>query len=498
MPKFLNNIDLAKNELQNALVHKLAAAPASPAEGQIYYNTVDEAMLLRDGTSFKKMLLSGQVVNGDIAADAAIAYSKLNLADSIVAGDITAGAVGNSELAADAVDGTKIADNAIGNEHLGDGVVDTAELAAGAVTSEKIENGTIVDEDISASAAIALSKLATDPLARANHTGTQTASTISDFDSAVQGNTLDSLANPIADLDLDGHKITDLGAPVNGTDAATKAYVDGVAQGLNVKQSVRAIAMSNLDLSGLETIDGVVLADGERVLVNGQTAGEDNGIYVVNASGAWTRAADLDDAAELKAGVFTFVEEGTNYGDSGWVLVSDNPLVLGTDPVEFSQFSGAGQITAGDGLTKSGNTINAVGTADRIDVSADAIDIASTYAGQSSIDTVGSISTGTWEGTEVAVQYGGTGASDALNARYNLSAVTTGYATIGDGINASWPINHDFGTKNVIVQVFDNASGEQVYPDVTVTSTQVTLGFAVAPTEDKYFCVMQGIQVPVA
>jgi len=109
--------------------------------------------------------------------------------------------------------------------------------------------------------------------------------------------------------------------------------------------------------------------------------------------------------------MFTFVEEGTVNADSGWVLSTNNPIVVGSTSLTFAQFSGAGQITAGAGLTKTGNTIDAVGTSNRITVNADSIDIASTYVGQTSITTLGTITTGTWNGTTIAVANGGTGAT---------------------------------------------------------------------------------------
>jgi hypothetical protein len=147
------------------------------------------------------------------------------------------------------------------------------------------------------------------------------------------------------------------GAPTSDLHAATKAYVDATAQGLDVKASCRALAASNITLSGTQTIDDVVLVAGDRVLVNGQTTGSENGIYVVAAS-AWARASDADTAAKLNANAFTFIEEGTTYADSGWVLTANNPITLGTTALSFTQFSGAGQITAGNGLTKSGNTLS--------------------------------------------------------------------------------------------------------------------------------------------
>ena len=116
-------------------------------------------------------------------------------------------------------------------------------------------------------------------------------------------------------------------------------------------------------------------------------------------------------ASELTAGAFTFTEEGTANADNGYVLSTNGAITLGTTAISFDQFSGAGQISAGNGLTKTGNTIDVVGTADKITVSADAITIASGYIGQTSITTLGTIGTGVWQGTDVAVAHGGTGLS---------------------------------------------------------------------------------------
>ncbi|MFN9958910.1 MAG: hypothetical protein ACK55I_37945, partial [bacterium] len=114
-------------------------------------------------------------------------------------------------------------------------------------------------------------------------------------------------------------------------------------------------------LSGAQTIDGVSVIAGDRVLVKDQTTGADNGIYVC-AAGAWSRSDDANVSADVTSGMFVFVEEGTVNGDNGYVLTTNNPITLGTTALTFTQFSGAGQVTAGAGLTKTGNTLN-VGTA---------------------------------------------------------------------------------------------------------------------------------------
>lgn len=143
---------------------------------------------------------------------------------------------------------------------------------------------------------------------------------------------------------------------------ATEEYVNAVQQGLDVKQSVRAATTANITLSGLQTIDGVALSAGDRVLVKHQSNPINNGIYVV-AVGSWTRAADANITANVTAGLFTFVAEGTQNADSGWILTSDDAITLGTSDLTFVQFSGAGMITidssstanVASGLEKDGN-----------------------------------------------------------------------------------------------------------------------------------------------
>lgn len=241
---------------------------------------------------------------------------------------------------------------------------------------------------------------------------TLTAAKISDFDTQVRSSRLDQMAVPTTSVAFNNQKITGLADPTSAQDAATKAYVDGVAQGLDAKASVRVGTTANITLSGTQTIDSVALSAGDRVLVKNQSTTAQNGIYVV-AAGAWTRATDADTFNELIS-AFTFVEEGSVNADTGYVSTANAGGTLGVTAVTFVQFSSAGSFVAGTGLTLTGNTFDVVGTANRIVANADSIDIASTYVGQTSITTLGTIATGVWNGTAIAVTHGGLGLTSAL------------------------------------------------------------------------------------
>lgn len=235
-------------------------------------------------------------------------------------------------------------------------------------------------------------------------------------------------------------KITGLGTPTADADAATKAYVDSVAQGLDVKGSCRVATTGNISLSGTQTIDGVAVIAGDRVLVKDQSTAANNGIYVV-AAGSWARAADADTWAEL-VGAFTFVEEGTVNDNSGWVCTSPAGGTLGVTAVTWEQFSGAGQITAGAGMYKSGNTLN-VGTASssRIVVNTDDIDLATTGVTASTyksvtVDAYGRVTAGTnpttLAGFGITDAYTSTQTDTLLAAKLSLSGGTmTGNLAMG-------------------------------------------------------------------
>ena len=186
---------------------------------------------------------------------------------------------------------------------------------------------------------------------------------ISDFDTGVRTNRLDQMTAPSAAVNLNSQKITNLADPTADADAANKGYVDGVAQGLDVKDSVVATTTANGTLSTAfangQSIDGVTLQTGDRILIKNQTTASQNGIYNVNASGAPSRTTDMATGSNA-AGAFVFVEQGTVNAENGFTCTSDTgSAVVGTNNLTFAQFSGAGQIIAGNGIAKSGNELSA-------------------------------------------------------------------------------------------------------------------------------------------
>ena len=304
-----------------------------------------------------------------------------------------------------------------------------------------------------------------------------THSQVSDFDTGVQENTLDSLALPVADVAMNNQKITGLADPVADQDAVNKRYADALVNGLDVKQSVRVATTANITLSGTQTIDGISLVAGDRVLVKDQTTGADNGIYQV-ASGAWSRTADADNtpAGEVTSGMFTFVEEGSTNGDAGFVLQTTGTITLGATSLSFVQFSGAGQVIAGAGLSKSGNTldINTVDTG-RIVVNANDIDLAThgtagTYIGFE-VDAYGRVTSFTSETT-----LAGYGITDAQPLDATLTALA-GLTTAADQLIYSTG-SDTFSMSSL------STYGRSLIDDADAAAARTTLGLGTIATQD--------------
>lgn len=287
----------------------------------------------------------------------------------------------------------------------------------------------------------------------------------------------------------DGQGNAKVATPTDSAHIATKGYVDAARQGLDVKQSVRVATVSPInlatDLEAGDTIDGVELVAGDRVLVKNQSTAIENGIYVAVASGAASRSSDANgtvDTGELLPGTFTFVEEGTVNSDKGFVVSTNGTITIDATQITWTQFSGAGSFVSGDGLSQDGNTIHVNIVADRTVITGDAVDISANYVGQSSLTTLGTITTGVWNATDIGVEHGGTNASDAASARTNLGikttagAVTTTTSTLArvasQGNTASaggvstTTVTHNFNTLDVSVQIVEVAGGATVIGDV--------------------------------
>ena len=283
---------------------------------------------------------------------------------------------------------------------------------------------------------------------------------ISDFDAGVRTNRLDQMTAPSASVSLNSQTITNLADPVNTQDAATRGFVEATAQGLDVKDSCVAATTGNIviatALNNGDTLDGVTLSDGDRVLVKDQSTASQNGIYVVGSSPA--RAVDLAAGSDA-AGMFTFIEQGTVNADNGFVCTSNKgSAVTGTNNLTFAQFSGAGQITPGDGLDKSGNTLS-------IDLKANGgLVIEST---EIAVDLGASSITGT-----LAISDGGTGATSASNARSNLGLV------IGTDVE---PHSDKLTELATMAQTTANSLA-----DLSATEVQILDGATLTTTELNY------------
>ena len=275
---------------------------------------------------------------------------------------------------------------------------------------------------------------------------------ISDFDAGVRTNRLNQMTAPNGEVSFASQKITNLADPVADSDGANKGYVDGVAQGLDIKESCQAATTANITiataLNNGDTLDGVTLSTNDRVLVKNQNTASENGIYKVGSSPA--RVDDLASGADA-SGAFTFVESGTVNGDNAFVCSSDKgSAVVGTNNLTFVQFSGAGQVIAGNGLDKSGNTLS-------VDLKANGgLTIEST---EIAVNLSASSITGT-----LAVGDGGTGSTSASGARTNLGLVIgTDVEPHSDKLTELATMNQNTASSladltNTEVQILDGAT----------------------------------------
>jgi hypothetical protein len=501
--KLRNHADFAGYEARNAKQHVLGADPALGAgdAGRTWWNSVTGRFRGWDGLAAHTLTnliesvagtgaltaeLSGKAVSLSIAAASPTVPGTMSAADKAKLDAATATLLANTLVQRDG-NGSIVVTDITG--HLV-GTADNATLHGGATLASV--------RDFSLS------------------TGQRTAlSAISDFDAATRLNRLDQLTAPAAAVSMNSQRLVSLADPVNAQDGATKNYVDSVATGLDPKGSVRMATTAALPASTyangaagvgatltatangvMGAVGGLTPAVNDRILVKDQASAPQNGLYVVTSVGAagapWvlTRAADADSTAEVTGGLFTFVEGGT-LAATGWVLNVTGAVTLGSTNLPFQQFSGAGTYAAGNGLSLTGTTFAAVGTANRVSVGAGGIDIAATYVGQASITTLGTVATGVWNATTIGVAKGGTGATTAVAARTNLGAV--GKFAIDIPAGTTLTITHGLNTLDVIVLVREVATGDVVIVDPRIIDVNnISIGFGDPVAAGAYRVVVVG------
>jgi len=493
--KFLVSLDLTKNELQNAVIQNLATAPASPVAGQIYYNTNDNELYFYNGSAWESTQAESEVLYGLFANrpaagtagrlyyatdyqllyfDDGSTWAQVSDFGSVTAqtsyGQSSGNGSSNDYARADHTHGTpSLTNNAATNLSVGgSAAVGTGTAPARDDHSHGMPSFGSVTAQTSFGAASADGSSSS--IARTDHThGTPTHD-----NSAHSTINLSALAVPTADVSFATYKITNLGTPTVSTDAATKQYVDDVAQGLHIHASVVAATTANLTAtydngtsgvgatltnSGSQaalSLDGVTLSASDRVLVKNQSTQSQNGIYTVTNTGSgstnWvlTRATDFDTSTEIDGGDFTFVTGGTTYDNTGWVQTSTS-VTVGSTAIIWQQFSGAG-----------------------------------TYTASSGVQLVGSDFSG------VVVASGGLSVGASGFELDTTIAVRKYSANVGDGTATSYTITHNLGTRDVIVSVYTNSGTyAEVVCDVEHTSTSaVTLLFSTAPTLNQYRVVV--------
>lgn len=452
--KILTNLNLVQNELQNARIQNLASAPSTPVVGQTYFDTSLGKFGVYNGATWDYMGTStatGDVssntatsVDGEIAVFSGTTGKTIKRATGNGIAKITSGVLGTATAGTDyapATTGTSIlkGNNAGGFQNATAGA---DYYAPGSTDVAVADGGTGASTASQARTNLGLA-IGSDVLAP-NGNGSQ-----------LTGITQSQVTNLVSDLAAKAPSANPtftgtvtVPTPTGATDAANKGYVDNAVQGLSWKQAARVATTANVTLSGTQTIDGVAVVAGDRVLVKNQSTGSANGLYVV-ASGAWARSSDANTSAQIDS-MTVYVEAGTANADTVWTLTTDDPT-LGTTSLNYAQINGGAVPTA------------STSTAGKVQLATPAEAAAKT-------DT-----------TKAVTPSGLAG----------FARVFTGL--IGNGSLTSIPVTHNLGSQWVTAQIYDATTNEQVETDIVLTSaTQTTFTFASAPASNAYRVVITG------
>ena len=404
-------------------------------------SSVTTAKIAADAVTGAK--IADDAINSEHYTDGSI--DTAHIADSqVTTAKIADSNVTTAKIAADAITGAKIADDAINSEHYTDGSIDTAhiadsqvttaKIADSAITSAKINDGAIVNADINASAAIDATKIHDGTISNtefghlngvssniqsqldakgASNANLTAIGDLSNSDGnfivgsgstwvAEAGSTarsslgLGTIATQAANsVSISGGSITGLGTPSSNSDAATKVYVDNLVAGLKTRIICRAATTGNVDLSADlqngDTLDGVTLATGNRVLVKDQSTASQNGIYTVVASGTASRDTDFDAIGEL-AGQLVIIQEGSTNSDKIFLCTTDTSATLGSDTITFTvvQPSNVGDVTLTGTETLTNKTLTSPVISEIVSVSDGNISVLPNGSGKVLLDGNGS------------------------------------------------------------------------------------------------------------